>query len=303
MTAPLTHSHRPRWKLSGFTLIELLVVIAIIALLIGLLLPALASVRRQTRATKCVANCRSQGQMIFAYTAEYRDALPPQSMFWTERTPEGPVSHFWTLALFMERWNGDAVNWPAVGFAPPSGAWRCPEVTIDDDPSRQSHTGITHYAPNQWLYNSVNRNDVLGTFSAYVSAPAGWYDRWGKGYAWRHISQMYRPEQVIATMDNVNCYVPAHGHRDAREFYGRATEVLPLPNDDDYDNIGGHDKMHTRPASFLDGHAAPVPSTADYWLDDVAWYNPGNGMGLSLSNAEVRHLMWFVQPSERQDGD
>jgi prepilin-type N-terminal cleavage/methylation domain-containing protein len=63
--------HHPRSR--GFTIVELLVVVSIIALLIGILLPAIGKARDQAKLTQSQTNLRQIGQAHVTYSAEWND--------------------------------------------------------------------------------------------------------------------------------------------------------------------------------------------------------------------------------------
>lgn len=124
----------------AFTLIELLVVIAVIALLIGILVPALAGARKAGRGTACLSNLRQMGTGCVAYSNDNKEGIIPSfNMVGTDTTE--PLDG-WGPILDRDGYIGTpAQNTKSVFY--------CPETT-DVAGVASGQTGTDPANPKGW---------------------------------------------------------------------------------------------------------------------------------------------------------
>jgi general secretion pathway protein G len=128
----------------AFTLVELLVVVAIVALLIGILMPALSKSRRQANAIACAANLRQWAVAARMYADANHDYLPRRG-YGQNPAPnpidvQNPYDWFNALPPMLRMTNyGELANAARVPRPGQQSVWLCPEA-LDPNPSKNLFT-------------------------------------------------------------------------------------------------------------------------------------------------------------------
>lgn len=154
-------------KKKAFTLIELLVVISIIALLVGILLPALGAARRSSRTVACLSNLRQFGIAGTAYATD-NDGMTPIAN-------DLVTGDFW-MTLLKPYYGADEIKF-------------CPEATEVKDPSAPLRFGQIGGGKTIWRSgdrNAVDEEDLeQGSYGLNLWA-APWPTQWTANDKDRH---------------------------------------------------------------------------------------------------------------------
>ena len=242
-------SHRTK----AFTLIELLVVIAIIALLIGLLLPALRMAREAGHVASCLSNTKQMGNCLQTYLLDNDDRLPIV-LSTGEAAGRKPNSWYDEWARYMD---DDPYGYRHVSGV--QSVWLCPS----DNRIHGSDLVLIGYAFN-------NPNLVAGP-PAHPDSPPWSREPWRANEISNPSTKMAMGEEEYLFLGGIySAYVPrgiypgnVNVDADGDGVIDSNFTVITANGlrDQYYNNLAPRHPGRTANLNFVDGHASNMPIT------------------------------------------